>query len=389
VTPVIADPVGIMALLAATVAFFFWLEARTEWAVWKVFPPLLPIYALPVVYTNTGLIPGKSPAYDFMSGVVLPVFLVLLLVGIDVASAARVMGRGLLVMLVGTAGVVLGAPVAFLMVKGWLGPEAWTGMGALAGSWTGGTGNMAAVAEGLKTPGAEFGMAVLADNLVYVVWLPLLLVSKSFADRFATLAKVPKDRVASIRKAAEAAARPDKPAKMRDLVTLVALGLVGCWGATELAQVLPAVPPILSASTWKILLISSFGIALSFTPARNIAGSHALAMALVYLFVANMGAKTDLSALQGTQTVAFVAGAYLWIALHGVFVFGAAWVLRVDIHTAAIASAANIGGAASAPIVAAHHDEALVPVSILMAMVGYAVGNYAAFAAASLCYWVS
>jgi uncharacterized membrane protein len=93
--------------------------------------------------------------------------------------------------------------------------------------------------------------------------------------------------------------------------------------------------------------------------------------------------------LQGTQTVAFVAGAYLWIALHGVFVFGAAWVLRVDIHTAAIASAANIGGAASAPIVAAHHDEALVPVSILMAMVGYAVGNYAAFAAASLCYWVS
>jgi len=385
----IDDPIGVMALLASTVAFFFWLEEKTKWAIWKVFPPLLPIYALPVVYSNTGLIPVKSEAYSFMSAVVLPVFLVLLLVSIDVGAAIRVMGRGLAVMLIGTAGVVVGAPLAFLVVKGWLGPDAWTAMGALAGSWTGGTGNMAAVAEGLETPGAEFGMAVLADNLVYVVWLPLLLASKSFAGRFAKFARVPDERAAAIRKAAAAATKPDKPVKMRDLVTLVALGLLGAWGATQLSVLLPSFPPVLSASTWKILLISSFGVGLSFTPARNVAGSHALAMALVYLFVANMGAKTDLSALQGTETIAFVAGAYLWIACHGVFVLGAAWLLRVDIHTAAIASAANIGGAASAPIVAAHHDEALVPVSILMAMVGYAVGNYAAFLAAWLCYAVS
>ena len=107
-------------------------------------------------------------------------------------------------------------------------------------------------------------------------------------------------------------------------------------------------------------------------------------MALVYLFVAMMGARASIDALAG-QGLPFVAGAYLWIFIHGIFLLGAAKLLRADVHTAAIASAANIGGAASAPVVAAHHNEGLVPVSIMMALVGYAVGNYAAFAAAWLC----
>ena len=107
-------------------------------------------------------------------------------------------------------------------------------------------------------------------------------------------------------------------------------------------------------------------------------------MALVYLFVARMGAKATVAGLAG-QAVPFVAGAYVWIFIHGVFILLAAKLFRIDVHTAAIASAANIGGAASAPVVAAYHDERLVPVSILMALIGYAIGNYAAFLAAWLC----
>jgi uncharacterized membrane protein len=106
-------------------------------------------------------------------------------------------------------------------------------------------------------------------------------------------------------------------------------------------------------------------------------------MALVYLFVARMGAKASVAGLAG-QAIPFVAGAYIWILIHGACLLLAAKLLKADVHTAAIASAANIGGAASAPIVAAYHDERLVPVSILMALLGYAVGNYAAFVAAWL-----
>jgi uncharacterized membrane protein len=136
-----------------------------------------------------------------------------------------------------------------------------------------------------------------------------------------------------------------------------------------------------------ILIVTFAGIGLSFTRASKIPGSHALAMALVYLFVARMGAKADLSSLDAS-VLWFVAGAFIWIFIHGAFLVGAAKLFKVDVHTAAIASAANIGGAASAPIVAAYHKTSLVPVSILMALLGYAVGNPAAILAGTLCQWV-
>ncbi len=160
------------------------------------------------------------------------------------------------------------------------------------------------------------------------------------------------------------------------------------WGAEYVAQCLKEYPPVLTHSTWKILLVSTMGLGLSMTPARKIAGSHEFAMALVFLFVARMGATADLSGLKA-QAGWFVAGALIWISLHGVFCVFGAWLFRVDVHSTAIASAANIGGAASAPIVAAQHNPKLVPVSILMALMGYAIGNYGAFAAAWLCEWVA
>jgi uncharacterized membrane protein len=111
-------------------------------------------------------------------------------------------------------------------------------------------------------------------------------------------------------------------------------------------------------------------------------------MALVYLFVANMGARANLQDIAG-QAVWFLIGAYIWIFIHGGFILAAARIFKIDVHTTAIASAANIGGAASAPVVAAYHNEALVPVSVLMASIGYAIGNYAALLAAWLCHLVS
>jgi uncharacterized membrane protein len=110
-------------------------------------------------------------------------------------------------------------------------------------------------------------------------------------------------------------------------------------------------------------------------------------MALVYVFVAGMGARASLAGL--ADAPAFLLGAVIWISIHGLFCLFGAGIFRVDVHSAAIASAANIGGAASAPVVAAYHRESLVPVSILMALIGYAVGNYAAFLAARLCFWVA
>jgi uncharacterized membrane protein len=375
---------GILFVLAANAALWFWLEKRTGWTLFEYVPPLIFIYILPAFFSNLGLVSGEAPLYGWMGDFLLPFFLVLLLLKVDVRETVRVMGRGVFVMLVGTAGVVVGAPLALLAVKGWLEPDAWMGYGTLAGSWIGGTGNMAAVAEGLDTSGTQFGLAVIADNLVYLVWLPILLQSKKLAPWFHRFTRVTEERLRQVTSGAAGLGSDEGPPAMRHFVYLIALGFGAVYVADLLAGGLPELPPVLTESTYRILLVTTLGLGLSFTRAGEIPGSHELAMALVYLFVARMGAGASVEGLAG-QAVPFVAGAYLWIAIHGAFILLAARLFRIDVHTAAIASAANIGGAASAPIVAAYHDDRLVPVSILMALVGYAVGTYAAFFAAYLC----
>lgn len=380
----ISGSAGVLFVLAANAAFWFYLERLTGWKLFNFFPPLIFIYIMPAVFSNIGIIPGKSAAYDWMGANLLPVFLALLLLDVDVRSTIKVMGKGVFVMLVGTLGVIVGAPIGYAIFKGWLGPEAWKGYGALAGSWIGGTGNMAAVSEGLGTSGTYFGLAVIADNVVYLVWLPILLQSKNLAGLFHRFTGVSQERLDRMKAAAnDLIVDKGKPA-MRHILYLITIGLGVAFFSDAISKLIPEIPPILTTGTYKILLVTTIGLMLSFTPLRRIPGSHELAMALVYLFVARMGAKAVVSGLAG-QAIPFVAGAYVWIFIHGLFILLAARIFRVDVHTAAIASAANIGGAASAPIVAAFHDERLVPVSVLMALIGYAVGNYGAFAAAWLC----
>jgi uncharacterized membrane protein len=381
----ISDPLAVLTVLTAVTAVFFWIEQRTKWRFFAFFPPLLFIYAVPTVLSNTGVLVHESAVYDWMSETMLPFLLVMMLLKVDVVSAVRVMGKGILVMLCGTAGVVLGAPLAYLVVRSKLDPTAWKAFGTLAGSWIGGTGNMAAVSEGIEASGTEFGLAVLGDNAVYIVWLPILLGSKNVAGWFNRFARVDPKRIEMLEQSGTGLDEAREAPAMRHLLYLLFLGLAATLAASGISQRLPEIGPILTAGTWKILLVSTFGLILSATPARMVPGSQELAIALVYLFVANMGARADLSGLKD-QAVWFLVGAYVWIALHGLFCVLAARLFHVDIHSTAIASAANIGGAASAPVVAAHHNPRLVPVSILMALLGYAVGTYAAFITAWLCH---
>ena len=377
---------GVLAVLIGVCAFWFFVEQKTGWKLFEFLPPLIFIYLTPVILNNTGVIPADSPVYVVLRGIALPVLICLLLLSVDIGAAVRIMGKGVLVMLLGTLGIMVGGAVSYFIVHRWLEPDAWKGFGALAGSWIGGTGNMAAVAEGLGTPPEQLGLAVLADNAVYVVWLPILLGSKNMAERFNRWARVDEGRLEEMEAAADREAKTEHPPKMRDYLYLGVLSVTVTWIAAVVAPTLPEFPPVLSTSVWKILLVTTLGISLSFTKARALPGSHALAMAIVYVFVAGMGARASLGGID--QAPAFLLGAFIWIFIHGAFCLFGAYVFKVDIHTVAIASAANVGGAASAPVVAAAHREKLVPVSILMALIGYAVGNYAATMTAALCHWV-
>ncbi len=380
----ISSPGGVLAVLCAVAAFWFYVEQVSGARLFQFIPPLIFIYATPVFLNNLDVIPASSPVYTGLSAYALPAFIVLMLIKVNVPSAVQIMGKGVLVMLMGTAGVMVGCVVAYLIVNRWLSPDAWTGFGALAGSWIGGTGNMAATSEMLNTPPEQFGLAVLADNVIYIVWLPILLASKNFADRFNAWTNVPEDRIRMMDSAAALVLEEEKAPQMRDYIYLGAIAIGVTWIATVLASVFfdamianqPGLQVILSESTWRILLITTIALALSATPVSRLPNATAMGTALIYVFVAGMGARATIEGFG--QAPAFLLGAFIWIFIHGAFCLAGAKLFRVDVHSVAIASAANIGAAASAPIVAAFHRPSLVPVSVLMALIGYALGNYLA-----------
>lgn len=388
-TTIISSPVGVMTVLIAVVSFWFWLERATRWKLFEYLPPLIFIYASPVLLSNLGVIPFKSGAYDFLRHYGLPMFIVLMLIKVDVLGAIRIMGKGVFVMLIGSVGVVVGGVLAYMLGQSiqWapyfpLPEDSWRAFGTLAGSWIGGTGNMTAAHAGLEGSAEDLTMAAAADQMVYLIWLPILLGSKAFAERFNRWMKVPANRIAQMESAAaEFNEKEDSPT----MISLLYLGLLAIgftWISLALSDVLPPVviggATVITAGTWLILLVTTFALIASVTPARRLPAAQPIAMAIIYVYVARVGATMDLSDASFATMGAFVMMAYVWIAIHGAFILAGAWLFKVDVHTVAIASAANVGGAASAPIVAAHHRKTLVPASILMALIGYALGNYLA-----------
>lgn len=385
----ISSPIGVLAVLCLVAAFFFLLAQVTEAKFFSYIPPLLFIYATPVFLSNLtiagyNVIPNKSIIYTGLSQFALPVFIVLMLIKVNVPAVIKVMGKGVLVMLMGTAGVVVGGVVAYAIMHRWLPEDSWKGFGALAGSWIGGTANMLATKEMLGASEAQLGLAVVADNVIYIVWLPLLLMSRDYADQFNRWARVPADRLALMDAAADIHVEDDHAPKMQQYLYLAAVvfgvaaianGLAPTL-AGWIADTIPAIASIFSETTTRILLVTTIALILSTTPVSQLPNSTALGTALVYVFVAGMGARAEVAGL--VDAPAFVLAAFIWIFIHGLFMLAGAWIFRVDIHSVAIASAANIGAAASAPIVAAHHRPNLVPASILLALLGYAMGNYLA-----------
>ena len=389
----------VMFVLVAVPAFYFLAEHWTRWRMWAFLPPLLWIYATPLALRIAGVLPEESPVYAGIRTYLLPVFITLLVMTIDLRTVVGNLGRGLPVLLVSTACVIVGAPIGYLAVSAWLPAEAWTGYGALAGSWIGGTANMAAMERALGTPPDQMGLAILADQTVFLLWLPLLIVSARYAPAFnrwvdarpiAALEAADEARESDEQEKEEGEeAKPAAPAKeylavppMLDLLLMLSAALANVALSAWIAARLPELPPFITGSTWLVLLVTTGAVLLSLTPVRRSYQAEVTGTAVLYIFVANMGASASIAGL--AQAPAFVAGAFVWLAASAALMVLAAKLMRTDLRLAAVAAIANIGGAASAPVVAAAHDRSLVPVAILMAMLCYVLGNYGAIAAGHL-----
>ncbi len=381
--PVFTDLVGIMAVILMVPVIFLWLERTTGWKVFNYLPAIIWIFLTPIFLSNFGLIPRESEVYDTFKSFAVPLFIVLMLLDINVKEAMKVAWRGAVVLVIGSVGVVVGAVVAFVLFRSGLPANAWSGFGALAGSWIGGTGNLAAVAESLSTPSELVGMVVIVDNFVYLAYFPLILVCKKWAKPFNRWTGVSQQQLDHFTEATQQVERKTHEVHFRDILTLLGWAFVVILVANWLSTLVPPLPPVLTQRTWALLLVTTFGILLSATPLRKIPGTEPLAMAFVYIYMTMIGASADLRQLGGAQF--FLIAGFLTIAIHLVFVLAGAKLLKLDVSMAAVSSVASVGGAASAPVAAGYHREELVPISIMLALIGYALGNYLGVATAYFC----
>jgi uncharacterized membrane protein len=391
----ITDDAVILGLLAATLGAVFWTSHSplpAFRAFYKWVPALLLCYFIPALYNSFGLIDGEhSKLYFVSSRYLLPTTLVLLCIAIDFPAIARLGPKALILFLTGTVGVIIGGPIAMLIVGAFspetVGGETWRGFTAIAGSWIGGSANQAAMKDVYEIPNDLFGMMVAVDVLVANVWMAILLWMAANAKRLDAARGADTSAIEALRERVEKFQLENtRNPSLNDLMLIVGIGLgltglshaIGVPLAAWISANAPglAIYSLTSTFFWVVVLATTFGLLASLTPARKLegAGASKVGQVLLYVLVATIGMQMDIGSVF-TNPGLFVVGA-IWIAFHATLLLIVAKLIRAPTFFIGVGSMANIGGAASAPVVAGAFHPALAPVGVLLAVLGYALGTY-------------
>ena len=399
-SPLVTNDAVVLGMLAVILGAVFWSASRKS-GFWHKFytyvPALLLCYLIPALLNTAGIIDGNaSSLYPVARDYLLPTALVLLCVAIDFGAVLRLGPKAIIMFLTGTVGVMLGAIVSFVAMD-FIHPETvagdtWRGMTTVAGSWIGGGANQAAMKEVFEVEATLFGQFVAVDVLVANVWMAVLLFLASRAQAFDRWTGADISAINALKEKIEHyQAEHARIPTLTDVMVVLAVGL----GATGLSHALtgPTVAWISSLPAewrlqdysltsnffWIVVYATTFGLLLSFTRARKLegAGASTIGSAMLYILVATIGMHMDLNALLDRPWL-FLLG-LIWIAVHGGLMLLVAKLIRAPLFFMAVGSQANIGGAASAPVIASAFHPALAPVGVLLAVLGYALGTYCAY----------
>jgi len=396
----ITNDAAVLGLLAGILGFVFWGASR-EQGFWKKFyaviPAILPCYLLPAIANSIGLIDGAtSGLYPMARDYLLPASLVLFCVAMDIGAIVRLGPKALVMFLTGTVGVMLGAWVAFAAM-GVIHPETvagetWRGMTTIAGSWIGGGANQAAMKEVFDVDSTMFGQFAAVDVIVAYMWMATLLFMASKANAMDRWLKADTSAIEDLKqRMASYQAQHARVPSTTDLMMIFAIGI----GITGLAHFLaePLVAWIKSLPAewrlqdysldsrffWLVIFATTFGVLLSLTRARRLegAGASKIGTVMLYVLIATIGMQMDLAQLADKPLLLLLG--LIWISVHAALMLLVAKLIRARLFFMAVGSQANIGGAASAPVVATAFHPALAPVGVLLSVLGYALGTYGAY----------
>ncbi len=424
-TPFFTDDTIVFGLLMLLLGFVFYTSSIKE-GFWKkfyiIFPSLLMCYLLPSIFSslnvispewkelgeNGELVTKKSNIYYVASRLLLPAALVLMTLSIDLKAMFKLGPKALLMFFTGTVGIILGGPIAILIVSifspetvGGAGPDAvWRGLTTLAGSWIGGGANQAAMLEIFKYNQEKYGAMVLVDIVVANIWMAVLLFGIGRKEKIDKWLKADNSAIEELKeKVSTYSAGVTRNPSLTDLMIILAIAFttVGLshWGSNSISSYLSANFEVVNDLTsfwstfgdrffWMVTIATFLGIAFSFTPLKQFegAGASKIGSVFIYILVASIGMKMDLGSVLKNPGLLVVG--LIWMAFHVALLIGMAKLIRAPYFFLAVGSKANVGGAASAPIVASAFHPSLASVGVLLAVFGYVVGTYGALLAALL-----
>ncbi len=408
--PLFTEPMSVLAILLSVLGILFAMNASPRFnKIFKVLPLLVFAYFVPTLLSNTNIIPRDSgfELYKFIKSWLLPASLVLLTLSVDLKATFSLGKNALILFLGATASIVVGGPLAYLLVVGGgnlmgfevfsaeVADQAWRGLAALSGSWIGGGANFIAIQEEFSASDSIIPLMVVVDVAVANVWMAFLLL---FAGREKQMdLKMGADRssLEAVReKVADFQSSIAKPTNLSALLTISGIAIVGAvlatWAGGEISGWLTEnaewASEIIKEFTWIVILVTIIGLSLSFTPLRKLEGQGASAVGSVflYLLVTTIGAKADFREIFKPENTGILIIGAIWMIFHVAFLMILRRVMKAPIFFVAVGSKANIGGAASAPIVASAFHPALATVGVLLATFGYVLGTGAAIVCGKL-----
>lgn len=392
----------IFGILMIMLAFIFKTSSSKN-PIWvkfyKAVPMLLLCYFLPSLLTTFGIVdPENSQLYFVASRYLLPACLVLLTLSIDLKEVFKLGPKALIMFLTGTFGVIIGGPIAIMLTSmvspetiGGAGPEAvWRGMTTIAGSWIGGGANQAAMYEIFNPSNKLYSIMITIDVIVAEIWMAFLLIGVGKAKAIDKFFKADASSVVHLQeKMHEFSQKIARIPSLTDLMMILGFGF-GVTGlchllADNIAPFIMEYAPVLerfsltSKFFWLIVLSTTIGIGLSFTKVRNLegAGASKVGSVFIYVLVATIGMKMNIMQIFDNPGLFMVGG--IWMLIHIILLITVAKLIKSPYFFLAVGSKANIGGAASAPVVAAAFHPSLAPVGVLLAVIGYALGTYGAW----------
>jgi uncharacterized membrane protein len=408
--PYFTNDAIVLGILMVVLAAIF-VSASSDKPFWKKFytyiPALLLCYFIPALLNwPLGLISGDaSNLYFVASRYLLPASLILLCLSIDFKGIINLGPKALIMFFTATAGIILGGPIALLVTSHFF-PEVinvdaedlWRGLSTVAGSWIGGGANQTAMKEIFEVRDDLFGTMIVVDVVVANIWMGFLLYGANVSDKLDKYLKADNSAIEDLKlRVSSYRASIERIPNLTDVFMVMAVAFGGTalshWGADVMTPFMESfreslesmrLNSLMSGFFWLIVFSTTIGLGLSFTRAKKLdgVGASRWGSVFIYVLVATIGMKMNLGEV--FENLGLFAIGIIWMLVHVSLLFLVAKLIRAPFFFVAVGSQANVGGAASAPIVAAAFSPSLAPVGVLMAVLGYAMGTYGALIAAYL-----